>query len=52
MSDDFTSDMLNKIVEKEMPTILDNARDRVLAGETSIEEYEQLSEVVEVKDFK
>lgn len=49
MSDDFTSDMLNKIVSKSMPTILDNARDRVLAGETSIEEYEKLSEVVEVK---
>lgn len=52
MSDEFTSDMLNKIVAKQMPSILDNARDRVLAGETSIEEYEQLSEVVEIKDFK
>lgn len=52
MSDEFTSDMLNKIVAKQMPSILDNARERVLSGETSIEEYEQLSEVVEIKDFK
>lgn len=49
MSDDFTSDMLNKIVANNMTTILGNAKERVLAGETSIEEYEKLSEVVEIK---
>lgn len=46
MSNEFTSDMLNNVVKDEMPTLLQNARERVLNGETSVEEYQSLVEVV------
>ena len=49
MNDHFTSDMLNEIVQNSMPTLLNNAKTRVLNGETSLEEYESLSEVIESK---
>ncbi len=49
MNDHFTSDMLNEIVKNSMPTLLNNAKTRVLNGETSLEEYESLSEVIESK---
>ena len=46
MSDDFTSEKIATAVEKNMPTILKNTRERVLRGETSIEEYEQFVDIV------
>ncbi len=46
MSDDFTSDKIATAVEKNMPTVLKNTRERILSGETSIEEYEQLVDIV------
>ena len=46
MSDGFTSEKIATAVEKNMPTILKNTRERVLRGETSIEEYEQFVDIV------
>lgn len=46
MSDDFTSERVNDIVERDMSTILSHARERVLAGETTLEEYDQLVDTV------
>ncbi len=46
MSDDFTSDKAGAVVERNMATILHHARERVLRGETSIEEYDQLIDIV------
>ncbi len=42
MSNDFTSEKVGSIVERDMTTILAHAKERVLAGEISIEEYDQL----------
>ena len=42
MSNDFTTERVASIVERDMTTILSHAKERVLAGETSIEEYDQL----------
>ncbi len=50
MNPNFTSDMLNEYLEKNMRSLLENAKTRVLAGETSIEEYEKLEEVIEIKE--
>lgn len=52
MSNNFTSEILNKVAHDKMETIMENAARRVLTGVTSIEEYEQLSEVVEVKNIQ
>ena len=46
MSDDFTSDKVASIVNRDMTTILTHTRERVLKGETSIEEYDQLIDIV------
>lgn len=50
MSDDFTSEKLNQALDSQMVSLLENAKERVLKGETSIEEYEKLSEVVEERN--
>lgn len=49
MSDDFTSDKLNHSLKRHMSSLLDNAKELVLKGVTSIEEFEKLSEVIEQK---
>ncbi len=46
MSDDFTSEKIGEIVERDMTTVLNHTKERVLAGETSIEEYEDLVDIV------
>lgn len=46
MSDHFTADRINQIVSGQMPTILDSARERVLSGETTLEEFEALIDIV------
>ena len=46
MSDDFTSDKVASIVNRDMSTVLSHTRARVLNGETSIEEYDQLIDIV------
>ncbi len=48
MRPNFTSELLMK--ETKIKSILDNAKERVLSGLTSIEEYEDLSEVVDTKN--
>lgn len=48
MSDQFTADHINQIVSGEMPSILDSARERVLAGETTLEEFETLIDIVKI----
>lgn len=50
MNPGFTSEMLNEYLADHMVNLLSNAKKRVLRGETSIEEYEQLEEVIEVKE--
>lgn len=47
MSPDFTTEGLNDLLSNNMATLLFNARQRVLNGETTIEEYEKLDEVIE-----
>ena len=46
MSDDFTSEKVAEIVERDMITVLGNTRERVLNGETTIEEYDSLVDIV------
>lgn len=46
MSDDFTSEKVGVVVERDMTTVLTHTRERVLRGETSIEEYDQLVDIV------
>lgn len=46
MSDDFTSEKISELLEKNMVTILDHTKERVLAGETSLEEYDSLIDIV------
>lgn len=46
MSDDFTSEKVGEIVERDMTTVLSHTRERVLAGITSLEEYDQLVDIV------
>ncbi len=46
MSDDFTSEKIGEIVERDMTTVLNHTKERVLAGETSLEEYEGLVDIV------
>lgn len=49
MSDDYTSEHLNAILQKNSTTLLDNTRERVLNGETTVEEFDALCDVVESK---
>ncbi len=46
MSNDFTSEKVGEIVERDMTTVLSHTRDRVLMGQTSLEEYDQLVDIV------
>lgn len=46
MSDDYTSEKIGEIVERNMSTVLHHTKERVLAGETSMEEYEGLVDIV------
>lgn len=46
MSDDFTSEKISDLLQQNMSTILDHTKERVLAGETSVEEYDSLIEIV------
>ena len=46
MSDSFTSEKIGAIVERDMTTILTHTCERVLEGITSIEEYDQLVDIV------
>ncbi len=49
MSDEFTSERIGEIVEKRESTVLNHTKDRVLAGETSLEEFDQLVDIVKTK---
>ena len=46
MSDDFTSEKVGTIVARDMTTVLSHTCERVLEGTTSIEEYDQLVDIV------
>ncbi len=46
MSPDFTSEKVGEIVERDMTTVLSHTRERVLEGITSLEEYDQLVDIV------
>ena len=46
MLDDFTSDKVGAIIARDMTTILSHTCERVLDGTTSIEEYDQLVDIV------
>lgn len=46
MSDDFTSEKVGVVVERDMTTVLTHTKERVLNGETSLEEYDQLVDIV------
>lgn len=45
MDDKFTSELLEEVAH--IPSLLDNAKQRVLNGETSISEYQELSNVID-----
>lgn len=47
MSDDFTSEKLAEALAEDTATILDHTKERVLAGETTIEEYDALVDIVQ-----
>lgn len=49
MADDFSSMKLDAALKGKMPYLLEHARERVINGETSIEEYMKLNDVVHVK---
>jgi type IV pilus assembly protein PilB len=46
MSEGFTSEKVGYIVERDMTTVLGHTRERVLEGITSLEEYDQLVDIV------
>lgn len=46
MSDDFTSEKVGEVVKRDMTTVLSHTRDRVIMGQTSLEEYDQLVDIV------
>jgi type IV pilus assembly protein PilB len=46
MQDDFTSEKINACVERDMATIIDHAKRRVIDGSTTLEEYDQLVDVI------
>ncbi len=52
MSDDFTSEKIGEIVSREMTTVLSHTKERVLAGETSLDEYDQLVDIVHTQEKK
>lgn len=43
---EFTSERLNELLKTDMQSLLDSTRERILNGETTIEEYERLVEVI------
>ena len=47
MDNDFTSERLLDLLKTKEEDILDNTKKRVLAGVTSIEEYESLTDLIE-----
>ena len=47
MSKNYTSELLNKYVSKTFPTLMDDAREHVLAGDTSMSEFEDLMDVIQ-----
>ncbi len=49
MSDDFTSEKVSGIVERDMTTVLSHTKERVLRGETSLDEYDNLVDIVKAK---
>ncbi len=46
MSENYTSEGLNELLKKNMMTLLEHVRQRVLNGETTLEEYEKLNDIV------
>lgn len=52
MSNEYTSEGLNVLLKKNMMTLLDHVRLRILNGETSIEEFEKLNDVVDIKGLE
>lgn len=52
MDDNFTSEMLNKALEGKMVALLEHTKSRVLNGETSLEEYENLNEIIKTRDHE
>ena len=50
MSEEYTSEGLNALLKKNMMTLLEHVRKRVLDKETTIEEYEKLNDIIEVKE--
>ncbi len=46
MSENYTSEGLNELLKKNMMTLLEHVRKRVLDGETTLEEYEKLNDIV------
>lgn len=46
MSDGFTSEKVEKIIKRDVSTILNHTRERVLNGETSFEEYKRFINIV------
>ena len=46
MSENYNSEGLNEILKKNMMTLLEHVRKRVLDGETSLDEYEKLNDIV------
>ena len=52
MSNEYTSEGLNVLLKKNMMTLLDHVRLRILNGETSMEEFEKLNDVVDIKGLE
>lgn len=48
MSDKFNTTNLNALLKDKMPSLMDNCKELVLKGETSIEEYLSLSEEIKI----
>lgn len=46
MSPEYTSEGLNELLNKNMMTLLEHVRKRVLDGETTLDEYEKLNDIV------
>ena len=52
MSKEYTSELLHNSVKDFIPSLIDDARDKVLSGETSVEEFEELIEEFKLADNK
>lgn len=52
MSREYTSEGLNDLLNKNMMTLLNHVRKRVLDGETTLEEYEKLNDIVSSSSTK